>query len=247
MSLSVPLLFVHLYVCTAVLQPTLSSALFSLEMITITGSVGSCPSMEEREQAFQNITSDVQDLLRNFVSTPNCGPGVWHQIASLNMSDPSQNCPTAWRNDVTNRIRSCRRPQSSGGSCVGTSFNSGRTYTKVCGRAIGYQVASTDGFDFGARGHGIDSYYVYGVSITHGMPRNHIWTLASGITEQAGEHGLETGHNCPCSEPHPTQPPSFVGDNYYCESGNSAITGPTWIRDHLYSEDSTIIFIAYDA
>ena len=104
--------------------------------------------MEEREQALRNITSQVQDLLRDLTSPHNCGPGEWHQIASLNMSDPSQNCPAAWRSDITNGIRSCRRPESSGGSCVGTSFNSGRMYTKVCGRAIGYQVASTDGFDY---------------------------------------------------------------------------------------------------
>ena len=116
------------------------------------------------------------------------------------MSDFSQNCPTVWREDTTNGIRSCRRPQSSTGSCVGTSFSSARVYNKVCGRVIGYQVASTDGFGGGALHQNIDSYYVYGVSITHGMPRNHIWTLASGITESGGQFGIELGHNCPCSD-----------------------------------------------
>ena len=94
---------------------------------------------------------------------------------------------------------------------------------------------STDGFGHGAAGNTIDSYYVYGVSITHGMPRNHIWTLASGIT--GGQHDIEHGHNCPCSEPRPTQPPSFVGDNYYCESGNPATSYPTWIAGHFFRED----------
>lgn len=112
-------------------------------------------------------------------------------------------------------------------------------YNKVCGRVIGYQVASTDGFGGGALHQNIDSYYVYGVSITHDMPRNHIWTLASGITESGGQFRIELGHNCPCSDPpsHAIQPPSFVGENYYCESGNAATSHPTWIHGHLYSGD----------
>ena len=54
--------------------------------------------------------------------------------------------------------------------------------------------------------------YVDGVSITHGdSPRKHIWTFAAEV--------LEKENYCPCSSPTATQPPSFVGDDYYCESG----------------------------
>ena len=55
--------------------------------------------------------------------------------------------------------------------------------------------------------------------MTHGVPRNHIWTLAVGLSE--GGYSIQAD-NCPCSKPsHPSSrfPPSFVGNNY-CESGN---------------------------
>jgi hypothetical protein len=54
-----------------------------------------------------------------------------------------------------------------------------------------------------------------GVSITYGSPRNHIWTFVGSYSETA------TGSNaCPCDYFLGTQPQSFVGSNYYCESGN---------------------------
>ena len=231
-----PLLIIHIVI---VLQPAVS--LLTAKVVTIPERVETCPVQEKRDEAFQNLTANVRALLQTYAanSVHNCGPGDWNQIAALNMSDLSQSCPTVWREDITSGIRSCRRPQSSTGTCVGTSFSSARVYNKVCGRVIGYQVASTDGFAHGALHQNIDSYYVYGVSITYGMPRNHIWTLASGITESGGQFGVELGHNCPCSDPpsHAIQPPSFVGENYYCESGNTATSYPTWTHGHLYSGD----------
>ena len=103
-------------------------------------------------------------------------------------------------------------------------------YSRVCGRVIGYQLGSTDAFGF----QRLDTYYVSGVSITHGIPRNHIWTYASGLSE-GGYADLRD--NCPCSNPgHPDNlyPPSFVGDNYYCESGNPTTE---FVRGQLYSAD----------
>ena len=52
---------------------------------------------------------------------------------------------------------------------------------RVCGRIIAYQTGGTGVFGYHAAGRGIDSYYVYGVSVTYGAPRNHIWTLAAGM------------------------------------------------------------------
>lgn len=81
-------------------------------------------------------------------------------------------------------------------------------YNKVCGRARGYQKGTPDGFKSSGN---IDSY-VDGLSITHGSPRQHIWTYAIGHTDH--------GHSrCPCAATPGAAPPSFVGSNYYCESG----------------------------
>ena len=52
--------------------------------------------------------------------------------------------------------------------------------------AIGYQIGSPDAFATGLQTVSpLDSYYVHGISITHGTPRNHIWTYAAGLSEGA--------------------------------------------------------------
>ena len=132
----------------------------------------------------------------------------------------------------TSGVRGCGISNTSHGSCPGTSYAIGLQYSRVCGRAIGYQIGTTDSFGFQTVRE-LDSYYVYGVSITHWSPRNHIWTYAAGLT---GGYHVQSD-NCPCSNPgHPDNayPPSFVGDNYYCESGNPT-SGFVWHM--LYPDD----------
>ena len=87
----------------------------------------------------------------------------------------------------------------------------GISYSKVCGLVYGYNKRTPDGFERHIHCPSpctIDDPYVDGVSITHGSPRQHIWTLA-------------TAHHtnfCPCSSTG-SQPdvPSFVGQDYYCD------------------------------
>ena len=200
---------------------------------------GVCFSEKEREIMIRNITADVQSIiLQNLLSIElglNCGPGHWFLVAHLNMSDPPQQCPSAWREYNTSGVRACGRPATSEGSCSSLPIPSYQSkYSRVCGRAIGYQIGSTDAFGFRAIDQPLDSYYVYGVSITHGTPRNHIWTYAAGVSE--GRYS-DQRDNCPCSNPgHPDNalPPSFVGDNYYCESGNP---DNTFVYGRIYTED----------
>ena len=85
----------------------------------------------------------------------------------------------------------------------------------MCGRIIGYQVGSTDAFNSGSH-FTIDQAYIDGVSVTYGTPRKHIWTFASGISET----NVRPETSCPCAFAGPPQPPSFVRNNYFCESGN---------------------------
>ena len=79
---------------------------------------------------------------------------------------------------------------------------------------------------------GLDDVYIDGVSVTHGNPRSHIWTFAAGVTEGTYVYGARP--DCPCSRPGATQAPGYIGNNYYCESGNSANRG---ILGYLYSSD----------
>ena len=59
-----------------------------------------------------------------------------------------------------------------------------------------------------------------GVSLTHGSPREHIWTFA------AAEDEPQTGgpvDSCPCitgSDQVTRGIPSFVGENYFCDTGS---------------------------
>ena len=74
-------------------------------------------------------------------------------------------------------MRACGRWTFSGCDSVTFSTN-GVNYSQVCGRVIGYQCGHTDAIHSSGS---IDSYYyVEGISITHGSPRQHIWILAAG-------------------------------------------------------------------
>ena len=57
---------------------------------------------------------------------------------------------------------------------------------------------------------------MHGVSLTYGSPRQHIWTFANALDEVRG--GSVTGCTCIDSS-RPNPPPSFVGNDYFCETG----------------------------
>ena len=179
-------------------------------------------------QVVANLSTIKNYLLYYDQGIPNCGAGLWYRVAFLNMIDPSQQCPSAWRLVTTNGVRACGRLASSGSSCLGTFYSATSEYQRVCGRVIGYQDKSPDGFLNADRS--INDIYMDGVSITYGQPRNHIWSYAGGVTEGSTMYGKI--NNCPCSTAAGTGPQSFVGDNYYCESGN-----PTDDRYSFYSAD----------
>ena len=78
----------------------------------------------------------------------------------------------------------------------------------------------------------IDGTYVDGVSITLGSPRKHVWTYAVGLSDDY-DH---TTYNYPCAT-HPGLPlPAFVGNDYYCESGDvgTADTASYYLSDLLW-------------
>ena len=159
------------------------------------------------------------------MNTTHCGniTGGWTRVARINMTSPEETCPSPLNTIAS--PRSCSHSGDAGCSSVNYS-TFGINYTQVCGRAIGYQHDTADAF--GAyRGHtDIDSPYVDGLSITYDTPRRHLWTYAAGQTED-----LSAPWNCPCA-PGGRQPPSFVQDHYYCESGN--VGG---VEDRWFTED----------
>ena len=132
-------------------------------------------------------------------------------VGSLNMTDPTQQCPDSWQR-LTAAIASCGKR----GYATCESLNiptSGASYHTVCGWFRGYQVGTPDGFQSRIPPVSLETFYVDGISITYGLPgkRHHVFTYTAA-THEVGDGG------CPCAGGH-YLPPSFVGTDYYCESG----------------------------
>ena len=133
------------------------------------------------------------------------------------MTDPNINCPSGWQLTSYSK-RTCGKVSTGHLTCDSVTFPvSGRDYTRVCGRIIAYQVNHTDGFETYHDGvvTTIDGAYVSGVSLTHGSPRQHIWTFAAGRIEN---HPTLIDA-CPCDATINITVPPFVGGDYFCESG----------------------------
>ena len=194
-----------MYLITAVIsQPSL---LYRINPVVIgAGNTGVCPSSDILESTRQNISEIVQQIL-----TP-CRAG-WSLVTSLDLGDPSQRCPSPWIETSTPQ-RSCYVDYSS--NCIGLNFPvSGVTsYSHVCGRIEGYAAGTVDGFKrFGSHDGTINGPYLDGISVTHGSPRQHIWSFASGFSSAL--------FRCPCDNPDRDQaplPPSYVGENYFCDN-----------------------------
>ena len=107
----------------------------SVSTTAISGPV--CPSEQERYYARQSLRNTVASLLNLTTTDIQCGPGQWTRVAYLNMSDPSQTCPSAWQLITRSGVRVCGRPSSSDNMCHGTFYSTDHAYSKVCGRVIG--------------------------------------------------------------------------------------------------------------
>ena len=142
---------------------------------------------------------------------------TFKHVYSLDMADSGQSCPKSFKLHTYGSKRVCGRAVGPGCASIAVPVN-GQSYTEIRGRVIGYQYASTDGFDPGNTD--IDGVYVDGVSISHGNnPRKHVWTLGSGMLSYSTR-----STTCPgTGYGHPQ--PAFVGNNYFCTSGNNAASG----------------------
>ena len=208
-----------------------------LEIKVLPTSVGGqCPSVEERERVryeiHQLVNETVYDIVASYSHTCN-GTPRWKRIAFINMTDTSYSCPTGL-NLTSYSKRTCGRSHLNRYGCSSTTFVvGGLPYSQVCGRIKGYQFGAT--FAFWQYLQGIDGQYVDGVSLTHGRngSREHIWTFAAGLSESDNRY---PNLRCPCDTSNNDRVPSFVGNDYFCESGlNSA-----WIGQPIFYPDDPL-------
>ena len=168
--------------------------------------------------------------------------GGWSRVAYLNMTDPTHQCPPAWR-EITEPVRTCGRTNETVahpvysnalGGCSSVSFSTYNiSFSHICGRIIGYQVGNPNAFHAYSSSSSwytrIEDPYVDGVVITRGTEKEHVWTFAASRSElQSAPLSI-----CPCTNGQSTQLiPSFVGQDYFCETGiTSGASGGVFYPD----------------
>ena len=174
----------------------------------------------------------------------NCGGDAgWMRVAYIKMTEDTSTCaalglnltmaPTCRYANMCIKKDICTRSDfDDNNNCFPVMFETHEVpYTKVCGRARGYQFGFTRAFYSSeyADQDSLEKPYVSGLSVTHGAPnRSHIWTFAAGYSNNTSN----TSSNCPCHQG--PDPPPFVGKNYFCDSGNTGIAERRWYT--LYTD-----------
>jgi len=157
-----------------------------------------------------------------------CGgvEGGWMQVVDVDMTR-DDTCPGTWHK-ITSPRRLCL---GNGPNCNSAQFNvNGGSYEHICGQAKAYQKGNTNGFLRSTES--IDGFYFDGISITLGSPRKHVWTYAVGLSDD----GNYPKYNCPCATIPGPSAPAFVGNDYYCESGDvgTYVAAPFYLSDPLW-------------
>ena len=179
----------------------------------------------KNQWVFCNMTA-ITNYIENWRLTCAGVGGGWTRIAHFNIS-AGDDCPSGWTKDKQSGVTFCRPPGNNpaGHQCYSALFSTnGMRYNSVCGRTRGFQKGDVFGFwGSGTKyGNTTDGSYVDGLSITHGTrPRRHIWTYAVGQFDHPS-----VGYGCPCGPFRGNSPPSYVNDNYYCESGATSDPSP---------------------
>ena len=172
--------------------------------------------MNNNQWAYCNMTSIANGIVS---SCANVG-GEWKRIVNIDIS-AGDDCPSGWSKDTHSGVSFCRAGVDHGGTCSSAYFSTnGTSYQRVCGRARGYQKGLVNGFySYNHLSQTIEGYYVEGLSITYGHPRQHIWTYAVG----RHDNRQAVFENCPCAQGGGPAAPSFAGTNWYCESGGTDV------------------------
>ena len=183
-----------------------------------------CNSSASSQNYWIRTRSNVPRSMYCYMDADKCGVRGMMRVVNIDMTNPGGTCPSPLTNYTANRRELCGGDDTTYKTCSSVTFPTfNYEYTHVCGRAVGFSFHHPCAFYLNQTS--LDESYVSGLSITLGAPginRTHIWTYAGGLQESTS-HGC----NCPCAKFPGRSPPSYVGDNYYCESA-------TRYRPHLY-------------
>ena len=163
------------------------------------------------KEGFSHQTKSMNNL-----NVYTCGGTTgWRRAVYLDMTDPNSECPSGWQLLSGYQNTYCGRVSNRHYSCDSVFFPiNGGYYNQVCGRIRAYQWGLPKAFYLYRYGQSsISSAYFNGVAVMHS--NHHIWTFAPG----QWENGTSFGWNCPCDNTGNIPVPSFVGEDYFCESG----------------------------
>ena len=232
--------FIAIILTSAALGQRKESAPATVSPVVINDDGGdTCPSQSQIHLQLTAAKTEIQDIIESEFPEP-CGGIGWKKIIDLNMTDPSEVCPSNLTL-ITSPVRGCGRRQTESNKCDSVTYSSGvNMYSKVCGRILAYQRGITYGLYLSVSGglNNIERIYVDGLSLTHGPAgsRKHIWTFVAALSETYS--GYVPGWNCECTNNQYSWPFQaklrFVGNDYFCDTGNP---GPSAIGRTYYSDD----------
>ena len=156
---------------------TMMVIILLLMLISIVLSVATFSQLTSKLETLTQVDNRINEIISAQISDTSlhtqyeCGPGLWRQVAYLDMTDPSQQCPSGWREYITSGVKACGRPANSTGSCATEFYFINCQYSQVCGRIIGYQVGRPNAF----RRHNNNSRDLDSVIISHGAQQEHIY------------------------------------------------------------------------
>ena len=157
------------------------------------------------------------------------GEGGWTRVAFVNMSEPGSSCPPGliqYDNIINTSL--CWITNGIYIGCNSAFFSTySLKYTKVCGQVRGYQYGYPWAFYCYINNDNCFNHQIktFGITLTYSNnPRKHIWTYVVGLSEQETHRD-----NCPCNNgsEYMNYTIPFVGNDYYCESGNTYRDG--WV------------------
>lgn len=189
---------------------------------------GSCREIYQKYPDTHNKSGYYRTTMHNLSSihcamdlvSAACGTFTeWTEVAKIDVSTGSE-CPSGWNRSSRNNKTFCSANNT---KCHSVHFTTTQSYKSICGKIRGYQKGKPNGFRRITKV--IDKAYVDGVSITHGNPRQHIWTYAV-----SHDSGTDSGMSkCHCGG----DPPPYVGSYYYCDvtkdgSDDYQLSKPLW-------------------